>query len=128
MYLCTVLVLAACSTTWALWVRDPMLWTLPLPLITTTAFAYSVILSHRYRQAQRERNELMRVVPPENVRLVHEDGSVVPIECRYIGRAHDGTQMWIATAPVGLVPGECWSLRVDMIPPKTSIAIEHVSC
>lgn len=59
---------------------------------------------------------------PVNVRLVYDDGTVVPLELVYIGRSIDGIDEWSATRAV---PTPVGSLRVmaDEIPPHCAITI-----
>lgn len=59
------------------------------------------------------------VVPPKNVRVVLADGSVIPIECVYVGWV-DKSHRWDAVIPLG-VPAE--SLSIDVLPGKTSVCV-----
>ena len=60
-------------------------------------------------------------VPPEDVRVVLDDGREIPVELIYIGRDTDGTHQWVTVAPVGGRPVE---IRVDMMPAQTRIMID----
>lgn len=58
---------------------------------------------------------------PTNARLIHTDGTIIPLELRYAGTDQDGYHRWIATARADL---EHCDLHVDQVPPRTSIEIE----
>lgn len=60
-------------------------------------------------------------VPPTNVQLSYADGTVVPVDCRYIGwddrrRVH----VWHVINPRNELPD---LIHVDVLPASTSIAI-----
>lgn len=61
---------------------------------------------------------------PVNVRLVHPDGRVIPLELCYLGR-RQGLWCWEAVTqariPLTDVPG--WDLAFDQLPPCTSIEL-----
>lgn len=40
--------------------------------------------------------------PPKNVRLILEDNTVIPVDCRYLG-FHDGKHLWDVIVPNGIV-------------------------
>ncbi len=56
--------------------------------------------------------------PPRNVRAVMADGREIPVDCEYLGNVGD-THRWAA---VWKLPERPASLRVAMLPAKTSIA------
>ncbi len=60
--------------------------------------------------------------PPQNVRLVHGDGTVIPLECRYDGK-QDGLHLWTAVVgPVAFGPRD--SVRMDVLPPRTAVQVQ----
>lgn len=61
-------------------------------------------------------------IPPRNVRFVHPDGQVVPVECVYQGWDRvDGVHSWVAVAPVQIVSGT--HLCCDSLPPRTGVTV-----
>lgn len=66
-------------------------------------------------------------VPPQGVRVVTGTGREVPLETRYDGVDDDGRHVWTALFPVGVARRdalEALELRVDMLPPRTRVALE----
>jgi len=59
---------------------------------------------------------------PVNVRLEHDDGTVVPLELAYVGRSIDGLDEWRATTVPALPPGTV-NIRADEVPPRCAITI-----
>jgi hypothetical protein len=57
---------------------------------------------------------------PKNVRLVQRDGTVIPLDCRYIGRK-DGITYWSMVTPDGAVWGPGTEMRMDTLPAKTAV-------
>lgn len=60
--------------------------------------------------------------PPENVRLVLPDGSVVPVECVYAG-FHEDCHQWVAAWPVGLPPHTQVAIEIDVLPAHTGVRL-----
>jgi hypothetical protein len=48
--------------------------------------------------------------PPTNVRVVSQRGDEVPVECVYVGKDLDGTDMWEAVTEID--PSTITSLRM----------------
>lgn len=57
--------------------------------------------------------------PPENVRVVLDDGREIPVECVYAG-VRDGLHEWVA---VHRTAGEPASLRIGVLPPRSTIRV-----
>ena len=60
--------------------------------------------------------------PPENVRIKHRDGTVIPLELTYVG-IEDGEHVWEVTSPPELTPGSGWTISIDRLPEKTRIRV-----
>lgn len=62
------------------------------------------------------------VTVPVNVRVVTSDGSVTPVDCRYVGVDLDGMHCWETIFPYR-VNGDGYGLKLvcDEIPPGTRI-------
>lgn len=58
-------------------------------------------------------------VRPEGVRIVHKDGTVLPIELVYGGLTEQGLHEWLSLTPLNIAAGD--ALRVQMLPPETAI-------
>lgn len=63
--------------------------------------------------------------PPENARLVHEDGRTIPLELVYRGHLDD-IDHWGAVHPLGKLKlvGELWNLKADSMPSRCSIDLQ----
>ena len=61
--------------------------------------------------------------PPTNVRVQLPGGEIVPCELAYEGIT-DGVHTWVAVTPVVATPGPGVHLLCDVLPAKTSIAIQ----
>lgn len=59
--------------------------------------------------------------PPQNVRLLLPDGTVIPLECRYLG-LRDGLHVW-TTVGTALFSTPGAALLADMLPGRTSIRV-----
>lgn len=67
------------------------------------------------------------MTPPEGVRLCLADGTEIPLEVVYEG-FRDGTHAWAAVVELGSVHTDALfagraALRIDMIPPHTSVRV-----
>lgn len=61
---------------------------------------------------------------PRNVRMIREDGTVIPIDCRFGGRNPvTGGDLWIATAPAWVGADRTPAVEVDYLPPRASLAL-----
>lgn len=61
--------------------------------------------------------------PPENVRLVRPDGSVLPVELVYAGQDEDGIHEWVAVATSPTIE-EGTRLFCDVLPARTAINVK----
>lgn len=61
-------------------------------------------------------------VPPENLRIIRSDGTVVPLELRYTGK-HGGIHHWETVTPARFVLGED-SLQADLLPGRSQITVQ----
>ncbi|MDP8971167.1 MAG: hypothetical protein M3N52_11880 [Actinomycetota bacterium] len=62
---------------------------------------------------------------PENARLVHSDGRVIPLELVYEG-VDKGLHTWVGTGrlpPPSEFFSRGWQLKVTMLPPRTQIRL-----
>lgn len=63
-------------------------------------------------------------MPPENVRVVHGDGTTTPVELVYDGLDEEGMHVWTAV-PHRLLDARAGdSLKADVLPPNTVIAVD----
>jgi hypothetical protein len=60
--------------------------------------------------------------PPENVRIKHWNGTVIPLELVYVG-IEDGEYLWEVVNPPELEPGTGWVVSVGLLPEKTRIRV-----
>jgi len=58
---------------------------------------------------------------PEDVRVVFDDGTVLPVEVRYRGVDENGMHLWIATVTLRSMPV---GVRIAHLPAHTAVAIE----
>ena len=63
-------------------------------------------------------------VPPEDVRLIHPDGTEIPLECCYGGIDAVGIHQWVAVYPVGVVFSPGMTMRIAMLPAKTNVTVD----
>ncbi len=56
---------------------------------------------------------------PSDVRIVHRDGSVLPLELVYGGTDEDGCHIWLSGTALDIDAGD--SLRVGGLPGNTAI-------
>lgn len=61
----------------------------------------------------------MSAARPQGVRLVHEDGSVVPIELSDGGIDRDGLHVWYVDERTVVQPGD--AIKIDVLPAYTRI-------
>lgn len=59
---------------------------------------------------------------PTNPRIVHDDGTVTPVELAYDGTDDDGTHQWVSMTPIR--PHDRFA--VDTLPGQTSIGFPIV--
>ncbi len=60
--------------------------------------------------------------PPQNVRVVLDDGQVLAVECRYHGIDHRGLHLWTTVTPE--IPlDRIRAIEADVVPARTGIAI-----
>jgi hypothetical protein len=60
------------------------------------------------------------MMKPENVRVVHPDGTETPCELIHDGPDENGIDQWTATGPVFRVGLD--KFRVDVLPARTGIS------
>jgi len=60
--------------------------------------------------------------PPVNVRVVL-DGTEIPVECVYGGRAADGYHQWFAVTPIDTGAASSAHVLIDDLPADTSVTI-----
>jgi hypothetical protein len=60
--------------------------------------------------------------PPVNVRVVL-DGTEIPVECVYAGRAVDGYHQWCAVTPIDTGDAMSAYVLIDELPDNTSVTI-----
>lgn len=63
---------------------------------------------------------------PVNVRIVHDDGSVTPLECVYDGLDSRGMHRWVAARPAHIDLNQPLHIQADEIPPRTGIVIGQI--
>lgn len=107
------------------WALVGQWWMWIVAAIMAVALVLQVRLTRRVLAFRRAHaiDSLDEPTAPENVRVELEDGTIVPVELRYVGRADDGYHQWLAVTPImGMSPD--MQLLADMIPGNTSIAIQ----
>jgi hypothetical protein len=61
--------------------------------------------------------------PPVNVRLVMDDGRVVPVDCIYVEQREDDVAVWeVVNAPEGTVVG----VEIEAMPKMTSVVVPRI--
>lgn len=68
------------------------------------------------------------VEPPVNARIRHDDGRVIPLECRYIGwNRKKGAHQWLAVTPVRIDLEAGWAVSIDKLPAKTTVTVHVIT-
>lgn len=60
--------------------------------------------------------------PPENVRIMFDDGTVIPVECTYRGR-EDGHDVWRAVMPVDVTGHPVFWVQADVLPARSTVEV-----
>lgn len=78
------------------------------------------------KKGRKKREQMPREpVPPKNVRIVLASGTVVPVECEYVGLQPDGQHLWNAVIPYVWVGDMAvgFDVACDMMPAKTNVGL-----